>query len=87
MTAVTIAAGLAIGFGAGFYAGHDLGHSSAGLGKGRLVVNVLFGLLRRMVVIAAGFFAALALGRPAFAAAAVGTVGGFALAVALKVRG
>ena len=43
-------------------------------------------MLRRMAVVTAGLFAGLALGGPALPGAAAGIVGGFALAVALRVR-
>ena len=86
MTAITFAVGFVIGFAAGFFAGYDLGHSSHRLFEGKVVLKVVFGLLRRLAVITAGWLAALAIGRPAFAGAAAGSIGGFALAVSLKVR-
>ena len=86
MIVVRVAAGLLLGAAAGFYAGYDLGHSSSRFAAGKLGFKVVFGMLRRLAVITAGLFAGLALGGYALAGAAAGVVGGFAVAVALRVR-
>lgn len=86
MVLITVASGIAIGLAAGAYSGYDIGHSVSLVSAGRPGGKVMVGILRRSVVILAGLFGGLAIGRWALVGVVVGIICGFAGAVVMQVR-